>query len=124
MGLRNKIQNVIEDCYRKPGFFVKDNYRYGCSQNKVQKAGIRQGCPLSPYLLLLVMTVMINDIHNRKGDTIRLGNIDGLTYSEVLYADDTLLALERTRETNILLHEIETDSSYYNMKLNKKINVR
>ena len=39
-------------------------------------------------------------------------------FTEILYADDTLLVMKNTRDTNLRLKEIETESSYYNMKLN------
>ena len=47
------------------------------------------------------------------------GKVDGLLFQEILYADDTLLAMKNTRDINLLLKEIEIESSYYNMKLNK-----
>jgi len=52
--------DVIADCYRNPQFFVQDNF--GCSDRKVQSSGIRQGCPLSPFLFVLVMTCIDWDI--------------------------------------------------------------
>ena len=44
--------DVIQDCYRKPEFYVKDEY--STSETKVQSSGIRQGCPLSPFLFVLI----------------------------------------------------------------------
>ena len=52
--------DVTRDCYRKPEFYVKDDY--GTSETKVQSSGIRQGCPLSPFLFVLVMTCLDTDI--------------------------------------------------------------
>ena len=74
---------------------------------KKHNSGILQGCLLSPYLFLLVMTVMFADIHSRVNHKIIAGKIDGLLFTEILYADDTLLVLKKTRETNILLKDIE-----------------
>ena len=107
----------IAALYEDPKFKVK--CRESESEYKQQHAGIRQGCPLSPYLFLLVMTVMFHDIHKRCRNRTRNGIIDGLDFSEILYADDTLLVLKNTRTTNVLLTEIEKESNYYNMKLNK-----
>ena len=94
------------------------------SEYKVQEAGIRQGCPLSPYLFFLVMTVMFHDIYDRCSGKLFYGTIEGLAFAELLYADDTLLVLKNTRAMNILLAEIEKESAYYNLRLNKgKCNV-
>ena len=53
LGFNSRYTDVIADCYKNPQFFIKDNF--GRSDKKVQSSGIRQGCPLSPYLFVLVM---------------------------------------------------------------------
>ena len=82
---------VIIALDRKPQFRVK--HGADTSETKEQKCGIRQGCPLCPYLFILVMHVMFVDIKQRSGDQISRGSIPGLDFSEILYADDALLIL-------------------------------
>ena len=53
----------IEDCYRNPTFFVEDGF--GASGIKRQSSGIRQGCPLSPYLFVIVMSCIDFDIQSK-----------------------------------------------------------
>jgi len=55
-----KIIKLIQCFYSNPDFKVSVN---GIDSDwKKQKTGIRQGCPLSPYLFCLVMSAMFTDI--------------------------------------------------------------
>ena len=47
LGFSQHFTDVIQNCYRKPTFYVKDDF--GTSEIKQQRSGIRQGCPLSPF---------------------------------------------------------------------------
>ena len=89
------------------------------SEYKTQHAGIRQGCPLSPYLFILVMTVLFHDIHVKHHRTLHASRLDQINFSEVLYADDTLLVSKNTQGMNKLLHAIEEESTYYGLRLNQ-----
>ncbi len=104
LNIPDKVIGVIKALYKEPTFKVsmKDDK----SEYKIQEAGIRQGCPLSPYLFILVMTVMFHDIYDRCSSKIFYGQIDGLAFAELLHADDTLLVLKNTRAINIRLAEI------------------
>ena len=108
--------DVIRDCYRKPEFYVKDEY--GTSETKVQSSGIRQGCPLSPFLSVLVMTCVDTDIREAISRHVVNNRIPGLDFDMVYYADDTILFSRSNRGLNELLSLTEQVSKQYGLRLN------
>ena len=111
-----RLFKIIKHIYTHPKF------RVSCDEGKsdffFQQSGIRQGCPLSPYLFILVMSVMFADIKSRLNTHKQREPIPGILFSEILFADDTLIFGEHTASLNKLLKEIELESEYYNMNLN------
>ncbi|KAI0522856.1 hypothetical protein KFK09_005241 [Dendrobium nobile] len=69
-------------------------------------AGLRQGCPLSPYLFCIVMDVLSNLLESRgfRGITV-----DKYSLSHLLYADDVLIFGEATLENCSILVNILRD---------------
>ena len=61
LNIPEKIIRILESFYVEPKFRIKD--RHGYSSYRKQNAGIRQGCPLSPYLFSCLMRVIFVDIH-------------------------------------------------------------
>ena len=58
-----KVVRVIEAIYRNPKFAGREMGKR--SSERRQYSGIRQGCPLSPYLFIIDMTVIMRDINSR-----------------------------------------------------------
>ena len=79
--------------------------------------GIRQGCPLSALLFIIVAEVMAVNIRNNK-------NIQGLTFGEAeikltQFADDTTLFLKNYESLNVSLGLLEHYQYCAGLKLNK-----
>ena len=116
MNIPPKMMRVIKGAYAKPFQVQHDDFH---SSEYPQRCGIRQGCPLSPYLFIIVMSVLFADIRREHRRSISHGKLDHISFMELLYADDTLLITKNTRAMNILLHAVETESEYYGLKLNQ-----
>ena len=116
LNVPSKLIDMLKAIYKNPQFCIRDSE--GNSTWRKQRAGIRQGCPLSPYLFICLMTVMFDDIHTQVDHKIAGHQTDCFNYWELIYADDTMLIGNRARELNILLAAIETECAKYNLKLN------
>ena len=66
------------------------------------------------------MTVLLHDVKTNVPKWALNNNIPGLLNPEVLFADDTTLVATNTKAIHRILHEIETQSSYYGLSLNHK----
>ena len=64
------------------------------------------------------MTVLMKDVKSRLNTKRQNEPINGIKFSEILYADDTLLFGPHTQNINTLLKEIQIESNYYNLNLN------
>ena len=83
-GCPSHFVDMVQAIYTNRTFVVSDN---GVVSGKHrQHNGIAQGCPLSPFLFSIVMTVLL---HDAKGGLAQSALSD---LSELVYADNTLLA--------------------------------
>ena len=75
---------MIKGIYSNRYFTIIDHC--GKSSERRQAAGIAQGCPLSPYLFVIVQYVMLHDAFSE----LDLWQDPGYEVTrDILYADDT-----------------------------------
>ena len=114
MDIPDKYCNAIESIYTLPQFRVK--LGDSTSDWNIQSTGIRQGCPLSPYLFIILMTVLFRDVHDGLDPSRQ--TIDGLSFTQLLYADDTALVTTSAPSMNKLVAKIDTWAEHFGLKFN------
>ena len=107
MNIPTKYIAIIKAMYTQTEFNI--TMEGSTSKWYPQETGIRQGCPLSPYLFLIIMTTLFHDIH--EGDTQNLipNRICGANFDEVVCADDTICVSTDSKAMNMFLKDIENE---------------
>ena len=108
-GLPYKFVSVVEAIYSRRSFAVRDAGT--TSANYEQCFGICQGCPLSPFLFAMVMTVLLRDAKQNLQDA-------ELSVSELVYADDTLIVASRAEDAELYMKSIESAGANYGLTYN------
>eukprot|EP00972_Heterocapsa_arctica_P077586 11443713-Heterocapsa_arctica.AAC.1 len=119
MGIPYELVELIADMYREPTFAVKKGKAR--SSERKQTAGIRQGCPLSPNLFIILLTAIMMDIENEltpeEHELLQKGKPSHTQLNQLFYADDTLILASNHEAAELLLHNIQIESDKYNLSL-------
>ena len=118
MEINPKLIDLVRTLYKNTKFKAETDGR--ASDWQTQSTGIRQGCPLSPYLFLIVMTTMFYDVHQETDRYLSNQRVPGAGFDEVTYADDTICISTDTMAMNKFLEAFEWEGFRYGLKLNKK----
>ena len=91
-GIPFKTVDVVMALYHQGQFFVQD--QFSCSITRSIGRGIRQGCPLSPYLFLIVLSTLTYDLkaifHALYG-YVPWTHSANFHFTNIEYTDDTVL---------------------------------
>ena len=120
MGIDDNLIRLTKQLYKNPTFNVEMGHQ--TSGWKKQSTGIRQGCTLSPYLFLIVMTAIMHDVREDQqlDEELHEDRPPNQDFDEVLYADDTIIFSTNTETLQKYLHKIEEVSAEYGLNLNTK----
>ena len=120
MGVSEHVVQVVMSLYQSPKFVVRDAQQI--SGVKTQTKGLRQRCPLSPYLFSMVLTHLFHDVELTYEHTY--GMMAGVINTpsplwDLEYADDTVLLSNSAEQLNRLLHLIQYEGKQRGLILNE-----
>ena len=116
-GIPYSFLNIIASLYNQAEFQVQVGPQ--TSSWAKQKCGIRQGCPLSPYLFVLILDVMFTETRSALPSSFKNKHPRGFPFTDILYADDTLLISKSARHLSTFLHTLEKVAKQYGLTLNR-----
>lgn len=113
-GIPEKIQRIIASLYEHRMFAVRDGAHQ--SDDRSQRSGISQGCPLSPFLFTMTMSIIVEDAINDLTPDLKAQIAEG-SLSVLLYADDTLLIGSSSRSLQRFLDAIARAGLRFGLEL-------
>ena len=114
-GLPNRLLEIVRSIYTNREFKVRDAGALSSVSGR-QHSGVCQGCPLSPFLFCILMTVLMDDAYKQLGIDAQAEHRQGRLY-DVLYADDTLIIGANSVFVTELALAVESAGSRYGMLL-------
>ena len=106
---------MIGSIYSDRNFVVKDG---GCESARCsQQFGISQGCPLSPFLFSILMTVLLHDAREIAPEHGVAGTHGPLVH-DIVYADDTLIIDTEPAAAQAAMDSIGHVGAEYGMSFN------
>ena len=117
-GTPESLIDQVKKLYNNPTFCVSANSN--TSEFKSQETGIRQRCPLSPFLFVLTTSALIQDTLMHDHLNLIVHRPINATFSERLYADDTIIISTSAAALTRYLKELEMAAATYGLTPNQK----
>ena len=113
----NDLLNWIRLFYKDAKSCVSNNGHH--SQFFTIRRGVRQGCPLSPYLFIICIELLSNQI--LKNQDVKGIHINGKEFKTSLFADDAAFIMDGSRKSfDTLVNIMDNFSNISGLKLNAK----
>ena len=109
-GISATALKIIQGIYKDPTFATTSSM--GEKAEGVVGSGIRQVCPLSPYLFIMVLAVIFEDVDYAllaQGQPVNTWSVARPVYA-LEYADDTLLLSLTTTKLQRILTALEAQA--------------
>jgi hypothetical protein len=114
-GVPQKFLGIISAIYMDRRFIVRD--AGSTSAFHAQHYGICQGCPLSPFLFSMLMTILMHDAKSKLADRgVQLS--EDCLVNDLLYADDTLIIDSNSVPAEQFMRCIGETGSQYGLTFN------
>jgi len=113
-GVPEPFLQIIASIFGNRRFRVADGVQ--TSAEYKQGSGISQGCPLSPFLFVMIMSLVVTDAVAQLPDEDKTKFSTG-DLSALLYADDTLLISSCEQSLQRLLNAVAVAGSTFGMEL-------
>ena len=118
-GVPPSFVRSILSLYASPRFVVRDSGF--CPEVSLQTRGLRQGCPLSPYLFNFVLSHLFHDVETSY--VSQFGLLSGVIntpfpFWDLEYADDTVLLSNSAQQITRLLHLLQREALIRGLTLN------
>ena len=115
-GVPEEFVSMIRSIYTDRCFYIQDAYSQ--SEIHAQHFGISQGCPLSPFLFSILMTILMHDATAKMQQDFNIQLPPSLVCHAILYADDTLLLGINEEHLQKFMDCIAQLGSSYGLSLN------
>ena len=119
LGVPSAFIEAVMAIYSTAQFQVKDSTSFSARYSFLR--GIRQGCPLSPYLFILVLSVLMEDVtssYRSQFGILYSVVTHGIPLTDIEYADDTLLLSRAAQSLNRFLHILQYQAALRGLLLN------
>ena len=120
-GVPQHLTTLIKNIYTSPQLTVSAAGKQ--STTAEASSGIRQGCPLSPYLFFIVHGMVMHDVDQKltaNGEFLHWLYSQNQPFYDLAHADDTALIAGTAKRAEQLLHTLQQVAAHSNLHLNLK----